>query len=65
MSLDPSLKTAASLAKHRNVLTRAERVARLTRQERFDPKTDTPLGLPKVGNRKVIAGKKAKAKKEE
>lgn len=65
MSLDPSLKTAASLAKHRNVLTRAERVARLLKQERFDSEKDSPLGLPKVGNRKIVAGKKAKSKKED
>ena len=64
MSLDPSLKTAASLKKHRNVLTRAERVSRLLRQERFDPENDAPLGLPKVGNRKVVAGKKGKSKKD-
>ena len=64
MSLDPSLKTAASLKKHRNVLTRAERVAKLLSQERFNPETQSPLGMPKVGNRKVAAGKKAKPKKE-
>lgn len=62
MSLDPSLKTAASLAKHRNVLTRAERVSRLLKQEKYNPEKDSPLGLPKVGNRKVVAGKKAKKK---
>lgn len=64
MSLDPSLKTAASLAKHRNVLTRAERVARLLKQEKFDPSSDSPIGMPKVGNRKVVAGKKGKAAKK-
>ena len=50
MSLDRSLKTSASLARHRNVLSRAERVAKLTERGRFDVSTGSPLHLPKVGN---------------
>ncbi len=62
MSLDSSLKTGGGLAKHRNVLTRAERIARLTDQEKFDMEGDSPLGLPKVANRKVVIGGKKKKK---
>ncbi len=65
MSLDRSLKTAGNLSAHRNVLTRAERVVKLTEKGRFDSKTGSPLGLPKVANRKVSAGAKPKKAKEE
>jgi len=58
MSLDRSLKSAAGLTKHRNVLTRSERVAKLASQEKFDMTSGNPLGLPKVANRKVAAGGK-------
>jgi len=61
MSLDRSLRTGASLARHRNVLTRAERVARLVEKGKFDLASSNPVGMPKVGNRKVAtAGKSAK-----
>jgi len=65
MSLDSSLKTGGGLAKHRNVLTRAERVAKLAEKGKFDMEKDDPTGLPKVGNRKVFIGGKKKAKKDE
>ncbi len=64
MSLDRSLKTAASLARHRNVLTRAERVGRLTDRGTFQMESSDPLHLIKVANRKVAAGGKS-AKKDE
>lgn len=53
MSLDRSLKTSGSLATARSVLTRAERIAKLTADKKFDPKKDKVLGLPKtlVGKR--------------
>ena len=60
MSIDRSLKTASSLIRHRNVLSRAERVAKLTETGKFDTSTGDPLGLPKVGNRKVSTGGKPK-----
>jgi small basic protein (TIGR04137 family) len=63
MSLDPSLKTGGSLAGHRNVLTRAERIAKLKANGEFKDDSNA-LGLRKVGNRKVLAGGKAKKKKE-
>ncbi len=66
MSLHRSLKTKpGALNQHRNVLTRAERIARLTAQNRFDPDEASPLGLAKVINRAVATGKKMKAATEE
>ncbi|MHC5113528.1 MAG: small basic protein [Planctomycetota bacterium] len=65
MSLHRSLKTKpAALNQHRNVLTRAERIVELTKQDRFDPEADTPLGLAKVANRQVVTKKKKKEVKE-
>jgi small basic protein (TIGR04137 family) len=57
MSLDPSLKTKGALARHRNVLTRAERIEKLKDEERWED-GDGVLGLPKVANRKVHTSKK-------
>ena len=63
MSIDRSLRSASSLERHRNVLTRAERVAQLMAQERFEEGT-SPLGLPKVAHHKAKATKKKVAKVE-
>jgi small basic protein (TIGR04137 family) len=59
MSLHPSLKTKpAGLNQHRNVLTRAERIEKLTDENKFEMDSSSPMGLPKVASRKVkIAGK--------
>lgn len=65
MSIDRSLKTAGGLSRHRNVLTRDERITKLAASGNFDEKSDDPLGLPKVGNRKVVAAGKTKKKKTE
>ena len=65
MSLDNSLKVSGGLTKHRNVLTRTERVAKLVKQGKFDMSSDNPVGLPKVGNRKLITGKKTTKKAPE
>lgn len=62
MSLDRSLKITGGLAKHRNVLTRAERVERLVKQGRWDGDKMSPIHMPKVGNRKIVAAKKGKKK---
>ncbi len=66
MSLDKSLKSKGALARHRNVLTRAERIEKLKEEDRWK-EGDDPLGLPKVAHRKSSAGGKEKkaAKKEE
>ncbi len=60
MSLHRSLKTKpAGLNQHRNVLTRAERIEHLSDADKFDKESGSPIGLPKVGSRKIkIAGKK-------
>ncbi len=66
MSLHRSLRAKPSaLNLHRNVLTRAERIAQLTERGRFDPKDDSPLGLVKVANRQIVSKKKKAAKTEE
>ncbi len=62
MSIDKSLRRKNSLARSRNVLTRAERIKVLQADERW-PEGRSPFGLPKVRVLKV--GKKGKAKKEE
>ncbi len=64
MSMDRSLKSARSLSRHRNVLSRAERIARLTEQERWEKDKASVFGLPKVANRNVKVGKKEKKKAE-
>jgi large subunit ribosomal protein L25 len=61
MSLDRSLKSANALVRHRNVLTRGERLDKLKEAEKWD-ETKSPYGLPKVGHRKQTL---AKAVKEE
>lgn len=58
MSLDRSLKSASSLVRHRNVLTRDERLIRLADEDKWND-TKSPLGLPKVGNRKQAVAKAA------
>src|SRR3954469_6996876 len=61
MSLDRSLKSANALVRHRNVLTRAERLDVLAEQEKWNDKKPV-FGLPKVAHRKMAV---AKAVKEE
>lgn len=63
MSLDRSLKIKGSLTRHRNVLTRTERIAALQEQEKFS-EGDSPFGLPKVGHRKASVGGKVKKEDE-
>src|SRR6185503_4506434 len=59
MSLDRSLKAANTLVRHRNVLTRAERLARLSEEEKWNEGKPV-FGLPKVANRKVALAKVVK-----
>jgi small basic protein (TIGR04137 family) len=59
MSLDKSLKSTGALARHRNVLTRAERIEKLREEGRWDDESG-PIGLPKVAHRKSTAGAKEK-----
>lgn len=48
MSLDPSLKSKNKLAGVRSVMTRAERITKLTGDKRLDMSKDAALGLPKT-----------------
>jgi len=61
MSLDKSLKSQGALARHRNVLSRAERIDALKEEERW-PEGRTVFGLPKVVHRKVVTKKHKAAK---
>jgi small basic protein (TIGR04137 family) len=62
MSIDRSLKIKSALQRHRNVLTRAERIEQLKGEERWS-EDDSLFGLPKVAHRKSHVGRKA-AKEE-
>ena len=59
MSIDSSLKIKGALSRHRNVLSRAERIEQLKDEERWS-EGDSLMGLPKVAHRKSHAGRKAK-----
>ena len=62
MSLDKSLKSSAALSRHRNVLTRAERIRVLGEEARWTDEME-PFGLPKVAHRKAAVGGKTKRAK--
>lgn len=64
MSLDKSLKSKNLLERHRNVLTRAERIEHLKEVDAWT-EGQSPMGLPKIVHRKVAVGKKTKAKKDD
>lgn len=53
MSLDPSLKISKQMSGKRSVLTRAERIAKLQADKKFDANKDKVLGLAKT-----LVGKK-------
>ncbi len=57
MSIDRSLKIRGSLSRHRNVLSRAERIEKLIEEERWE-EGDPVTGLIKVAHRKGHSGKK-------
>jgi len=63
MSIDRSLKVKGALERHRNVLTRSERIERLKDEGRWSD-GQSVLALPKVEHRKSHAGRKAKAAPE-
>ena len=56
MSLDRSLKSANSLVRHRNVLSRAERLDKLAELEKWND-SKSVFGLPKVAHRKMTLAK--------
>ena len=51
MSIDRSLRVKGALKRHRNVLSREERILALKKEERWQ-EGDKVIGLPKVGHRK-------------
>ena len=62
MTIDKSLKIRSGASRSRNVLTRAERLAKLKDNERWSD-GDSVYGLPKVKVAKVSLKRKKKAKK--
>ena len=64
MSIDKSLRRKNTLARSRNVLTRAERILKLMDDGKW-PDGRAPYGLPKVRVLKVAAPKKVKKEKTE
>src|SRR5437763_7155642 len=64
MTIDKSLRVKAGAIKNRNVLTRAERIAKLKESERWQEGASV-LGLPKVRVVKLALKKKKKAAKAE
>jgi len=64
MTMDRTLKIHGGLTKTRSVLKRAERIARLVDEGKFDPEADSPLGLPKTKMRHSRAGTKTKKGEE-
>jgi small basic protein (TIGR04137 family) len=64
MTIDKSLKVRRGATANRSVLTRAERLSRLTEADRWT-EGQSPFGLPKVRVRKLTMKKKKKKKEEE
>ena len=60
MSVHKSLRTGGSLNKHRNVLTRGERIKFLEEGGTWREGANNVLGLPKVKSIKLAAKKKVK-----
>ncbi len=48
MSLDRSLRVSAQTAGKRSVMTRAERIAKMVSDKKFDMKSGKALGIPKT-----------------
>ena len=62
MTIDKSLKIKRGGISSRGVLKRGERVAQLRSQGKFDPESDSPIGLPKTRVIKIAMKKKKKVK---
>jgi len=59
MSMHRSLKSRNALERHRNVLSRAERIKALQDQEKWQEGRSV-FGLPKIAHRKAAVGGKTK-----
>jgi small basic protein (TIGR04137 family) len=64
MTMDKSLRVRRGMIRSRNVLRRAERIARLQESDRWTDDSSA-LGLPKVRVYKLAVKKKKKKKEEE
>ncbi len=64
MTIDKSLKVRRGMVRSRSVLTRAERIAKLKEQDRWQ-EGDSPIGLPKVRVYKISVKKKKKKGKDD
>ena len=64
MSIDKSLKKGGGLARSRNVLTRAERLALLQEDERWTPEKGV-YNLPKTKYRRLAPGQSGPKRPEE
>lgn len=64
MTIDKSLKVRAALMRTRSVLTRAERIEKLSAVDRWS-EGESPVGLAKVRVYKLSMKKKKKEKKED
>lgn len=62
MSIHKSLVSKGRLRRHRNVLTRTERIEELEKEEKWEAEKDSVFSLPKV---RVAKLKKSHAKKKE
>jgi small basic protein (TIGR04137 family) len=64
MTMDKSLRIQAGTTSNRSVLTRAERIDRLRKEDRWQ-EGDSPTGLAKVRVYKLSMKKKKKKAKED
>ncbi len=65
MTMDRTLRAHGGLKGTRSVMTRAERIAKMMEDGKFDPQKDCPLGLPKTKIHVSKAGSKSKKAAEE
>ena len=65
MSIHSSLRGAGAGARHRNVLTRIERIEKLRDAGKWTEDEGDVFGLPKVRTMKIKVGGKKKKKAEE
>ena len=61
MSIHPSLRGVDTLRGERSVLTRVERIQKLSKDGKLDLENDSALGLPKVRTKFKVASAKKEA----
>jgi len=64
VSIHRSFRSANRLEKHRNVLSKQERIEKLESLQKWDSNSDSIFGIPKVKNIKPKSRKKEKAEEE-